>query len=361
MSNNVKYANKSNLGYISLIKNIALLLVILGHAGCIYAGKWQCDVVNNNSNLIKYITEYIYSFHMPLFVFVSGYIYSYSKNILKKYNCKNAFIINKCKRLIVPYLITSILFMIPIQMIFNVYKDGDRSYINRVIFDIVLAKRPAHLWYLIMLFNIFIIFIFIEKYTKTNKYITNILLLLFISIVSIKIPNVYQISSTFKYLLYFYIGYIICEDNNIKQKLIKNKDTFFILHILVFNIMYFFINTNSENIIIKIITVVVTPILSIFAIGWIYVYVIQLYNKNIYVKIINNKFYKLIDKHNFNIYLVHQPIMLSLISILKNIALSPSVLYIILFTITLFISIIASVLILTINKYINKINYKISN
>lgn len=259
---------------------------------------------------------------------------------------------------------TSILFMIPIQMIFNVYKDGDRSYIDRVIFDIVLAKGPAHLWYLLMLFNVFIIFIFVEKYIKYNKYIINILLLLFISIVSIKIPNLYQISSAFKYLLYFYIGYIICEDkNNIKEKLIKNKTIFFIAHILLFNVMYIFINNNSPNIVVKIISIAITPILSIFALVWIYGYITELYdNKNIYETIINNKLYKLIDKHNFNIYLVHQPIMLSLILVLTNVNLTPNVLYSILFTITLFMSMIVSTLIFKIKEYITSIkNYNFNN
>lgn len=363
MTNDIKHTTKSNLGYISLIKNIALLLVILGHAGCIYAGRWQYDVVNKYSNILKYITEYIYSFHMPLFVFVSGYIYSYSKNIKKKYSCRKEFIINKLKRLIVPYLITSILFMIPIQMIFDIYKDGEKSYISRVFFETILAKRPAHLWYLLMLFNIFIIFIFVEKYIKSNKYIINILLLFFISIASIKIPNLYQISSSFKYLIYFYIGYIICENkNNIKDNLIKNKNIFLILHILVFNIMYFSIDNNSENIVLKIITIIITPVLSIFALVWIYGYIMKLYdNKNNYKKIINSKLYKLIDKYNFNIYLVHQPIMLSIISIFTNVKISPIELYIILFTITLSISIIVSRLILEINKYINNIKYRITN
>ena len=71
---------------IDLLRNIAIILVLLGHAGCIYAGKWSYTLVNMNSEIIKYITEFIYSLHMPLYVFISGYIYNFMRIGLKKYN-----------------------------------------------------------------------------------------------------------------------------------------------------------------------------------------------------------------------------------------------------------------------------------
>lgn len=44
---------------IALLNVIAIFLVILGHSGCIYAGKWNFNVVYENSNIIRYITYYI--------------------------------------------------------------------------------------------------------------------------------------------------------------------------------------------------------------------------------------------------------------------------------------------------------------
>lgn len=162
MDKNMNEVKKNSVDNISILKNLALIFVLLGYAGCIYAGKWQYSVVNKDSQILKYITEYIYSFHMPLFVFISGYIYNYNRECLGKYNSTKNFIFNKLKRLIIPYFLVSITFMIPLQMIFSIYAD-EKSYIYRIINDTLLAQRPSHLWYLLMLFNLFIIFRIIEK------------------------------------------------------------------------------------------------------------------------------------------------------------------------------------------------------
>ncbi|MFR8869038.1 MAG: hypothetical protein ACLVIH_03620 [Paraclostridium sordellii] len=59
-------------------------------------------------------------------------------------------------------------------------------------------------------------------------------------------------------------------------------------------------------------------------------------------KIIKNKNYKLINKHNFKIYLLHQPIMLSIISMMKRVDIMPEAFYLVLFLVSLIISILIS-------------------
>ncbi|MFQ9309614.1 MAG: acyltransferase family protein, partial [Paraclostridium sordellii] len=232
----MKSVKSNKLNHISILRNIALICVVLGHAGCIYAGKWNFTIVNSNSKLIKYITDYIYSFHMPLFVFISGYIYNYSREILCKYNSIKEFILNKCKRLIIPYVLTGIIFMIPLQTFFSVYKDKEVFIVDKSINYILFAQKPGHLWYLLMLFNLFIIFRIIEKLLNKNNIVFNLLILEIISMVSIKLPNIYYISSAFAYLIYFYIGYILCRNiDKIKISLINNNKKYLIANILLFN------------------------------------------------------------------------------------------------------------------------------
>ena len=172
---------------IQLIKNMAIVLVILGHAGCIYAGIWPPELINNDSEIIGYITRYIYSIHMPLYVFISGYIYNFNRVKLNKYLETKEFIVNKFKNLIIPYLITGITFMIPIQIMFNVYMDNE-SFLYRIVYDLLLSKKPGHLWYLIMLFNVFVIFRIIEEKIKQNSYTRNLVFLSIINIASVFIP-----------------------------------------------------------------------------------------------------------------------------------------------------------------------------
>ena len=40
--------NKNEINHITILRNISIILVILGHAGCIYAGYWSYTVVNGN-------------------------------------------------------------------------------------------------------------------------------------------------------------------------------------------------------------------------------------------------------------------------------------------------------------------------
>ena len=76
--------NKSSK-IVSIIQCFAVLLVVLGHS--------IESPIPSMSFVILH--EWIYSFHMPLFMFVSGYLYFYSKKRTYKEH-----IINKFKRLI---------------------------------------------------------------------------------------------------------------------------------------------------------------------------------------------------------------------------------------------------------------------
>ena len=52
------------------LKGFAILLVVLGH--CVQYGLGEVNF--NNENYFEYpIFKFIYSFHMPLFMLVSGY------------------------------------------------------------------------------------------------------------------------------------------------------------------------------------------------------------------------------------------------------------------------------------------------
>lgn len=68
--------------YIDTVKAVGIFLVILGHHQTIF-------------------TQYIYSFHMPLFFFLSGIFH-------KNYNSYRNFFEKKIKLLIIPYFFFAI-------------------------------------------------------------------------------------------------------------------------------------------------------------------------------------------------------------------------------------------------------------
>ena len=81
---------------IDVAKGIGILLIIVGH-----------------SPFNKFIETTVYAFHVPLFFFISGYLFNWRKYKMNT----NQFIFNKIKRLIVPYFLTNIIIIISCYLI----------------------------------------------------------------------------------------------------------------------------------------------------------------------------------------------------------------------------------------------------
>lgn len=80
------------LEFIDYAKGLAILLVVIGHL-------LQYNLVGTSS---KDLFDMIYSFHMPLFMFLSGYVASLS--IDKYMSHKGEFIQKKAASLLVPFM-----------------------------------------------------------------------------------------------------------------------------------------------------------------------------------------------------------------------------------------------------------------
>lgn len=146
------------------------------------------------------------SFHIYAFILISGYIYAYLRYEKNKYSNFNLFLKKKFKRLIVPYIFTSTFWVIPFYIY---YFNGD---LEKVMLKYFLGILPSQLWFLLMLFNIFIIAFFIEKliYSFYIKGMFTSLLIYIFGIIFGKIfPNVYQISSSCRAFIYFSLGMML--------------------------------------------------------------------------------------------------------------------------------------------------------
>lgn len=85
---------KQRLETFDIAQAICIVLVVIGHYNPDSAPVWW-----------KAINRCIYSFHMPVFLFISGFVYAFT---LKK-DSYTAFIWKKVKRLLVPYLSASLI------------------------------------------------------------------------------------------------------------------------------------------------------------------------------------------------------------------------------------------------------------
>lgn len=152
--------------WIDVIKGFLIFLVVIGH--CILT-------ISADSILLKAIVIFIYSFHMPLFFIMSGYLFN------KKYNF-NVFLLKKFKSLILPYIMFIIVDSL-VEILFGVY--SVKSFVENISAgykDIVLMTTKSQyssLWFLpAMFFGILIVY-GIEKNIndKIIKWVISIFIL----------------------------------------------------------------------------------------------------------------------------------------------------------------------------------------
>ena len=190
------------------LKVILIFFVVFGHVIEYY--------INDNSILMT-LYIFIYIFHMPLFIFISGYV---SKNF---YKMKRKAIRN----LLIPYIIFNMIWYTAVYI-------GTR----RAMFSVLYPGWT--LWYLLSLFF----------WRITLKYLIkfkHILLLSFIAGVLVglipSIGSILSISRTIVFLPFFLLGYYTTEEHLEKIKSFKSE--YAITGILVFLLIAIYIVKND--------------------------------------------------------------------------------------------------------------------
>lgn len=187
----------------NIIKIITVLLVVLAHSTRMYTSAGAFAPLNQSVALAK-ITDYIYIFHMPLFIFVSGAVYGLCIQN-GKYEKKLPFIYNKAKRLLIPYFVFGFLYVAPVMCLTGLAEQGYFSYCFS---GIIMSLNSRHLWFLPALFIIFIFAAFLRKCLLKSHYTRALALVLagIMYILATYVPAELQLRSAFSYLIFFVLG-----------------------------------------------------------------------------------------------------------------------------------------------------------
>lgn len=203
---------------LDIMKFWGILLVVLGHVTNMYTPMGLIQPVTS-SERIGYISYFIYQFHMPLFVFVSGSVYAYQYEILNTRYSFWSLVKKKSIRLIIPYTFFGILlafFMVGLE-----FRDDFSEYLYN---GILLSKDSRHLWYVLMLFEVFIFFwlmnSIVEMFRLSKWWL---LAIAFISYLFANlIPYVFQLSTALRYLFWFTLGYLFVLYKEVICKVVNN-------------------------------------------------------------------------------------------------------------------------------------------
>lgn len=307
-------------------KTIAVLLVIIAHCTVMYTSYGAFDPLND-SPVLAVFTDYIYSFHMPLFVFLSGAIYSYGVDH-GKYSEFFPFLFNKAKRLLVPYFVFGFFYVAPTMCLLGL---TEQTFFEYCYSGILLSQNSRHLWYLPALFWIFLLVMPAKPlFVKSTKIRIALLLcshLLFY--IASYVPGKFQLYACCQYLFYFLLGvsfhYEYVHFYNLAQ---KYRYLYFPLPLVLF--VQFRFNPNLyTHLFYRLIGI--TMILGL-----------ALYITQRKPHLLKNPYYLLIQNHSFGIYLFHPMIIYVLYFFLGKYDIPPFILSFGIFIATSILSILAT-------------------
>ena len=179
-----------------IIRLIAITLLVLMHCLTIYGVGWIMPKGIEQVDAYFWFANFLYRIGIPGIIMVAGYIFAYQILCLKREYTLKHMIRSKFKRLIIPSIFFSIIYLVcftPIDEVISV-----PNLIS------VLTGR-GHMWFLPMLFWSFVIMTFVCKYTK--RYISVLILSGILSLLPVPIP--FGISAVCHYFIYFYFGYVL--------------------------------------------------------------------------------------------------------------------------------------------------------
>lgn len=219
------HTKKERINWIDLVKGFGIILVIYGHN-------------------FPYLEKYIYSFHIPLFFFMSGLFHpkTLTIEIVKK----------RTKQILIPFFLWS--FLLFLFWFFIGRKFGDSSTLGLSVFKNftgIFYAQGGHeymnwglqMWFLPAIFLSFLIFGFVRK-LKNNRY--QILCVLLLIITGFLIPKILEIHliwsidvalvSLFFYAAAFYLKDFFLNNKNQYETILLF--VLFLAHILIsFNLI----------------------------------------------------------------------------------------------------------------------------
>lgn len=147
------------------LRTIAMVLVVFRHCLCFFTPNWNSP---NPEPVHSIICDILHAFNMPVFMFISGYLFGLGYIKKGKYSDKQAFIIGKAQNLLFPYLFWGIFLILTMPHDYAPIK---------------LATGISHLWFLWILFIIFIVAILGKKiWAKMNVYHIMLITMVFLGI-----------------------------------------------------------------------------------------------------------------------------------------------------------------------------------
>ena len=197
----------NRIKFLDITRAFAIIFIALGHT---LVHSEHCGI----------IFKFLYSFHVVLFFIISGYVFKIKKEEENTF----IFIKNKFIRIMIPYFVWALLFLIPYMLLGQSVSNSigtNSSFSLKTQFLNVMygngnasaLKQNSSLWFLPALFSIEMMYYFIIKFLKKSHKIKKVALILLVLIgyitntfLNINLP--WGINTALVVGVFFYIGYL---------------------------------------------------------------------------------------------------------------------------------------------------------
>lgn len=270
------------IGYIDALKGFAIVCVVFGHVA---NGYLEADIYPESEGFLNGIYNFIYTFHMPLFMMISGFVYCAAYFRDRNPNSKRIY--KQVLNLVAIYFIFSISF--------GLFKVFVGKFTNNpvTIVDIFLIMiKPIYpYWYLYILIFLYLIF--------ANNFLheVNTLCLLLVFAVLAALSQMFsfpyfEINKLLYYSFFFYVGIIL---KNTDVMIFKMK--ILIIFLFCISVILCIVLWNSEKYICNYLGVSIVIALGISLMLWLLFKTTELLG--------GNRFLQTVGKYSLEIYVIH--------------------------------------------------------
>lgn len=185
------YKRKS---YLDILRGIGVFYVVLGHIAH-----------------ISPVVQYVYSFHVPLFFFISGILFAPSK-----YTSTSCYIEKKVKSLLIPYFVFYIICLFYWYFVeYRLFgRGGDTTFVQEAMFIFLgrVSISGGALWFLPCLFCVEVLYWFIHNERNRYQGIISALLLAVVGCLCIYyqfFPQAFGLLQAFVMIPFFAFGFLL--------------------------------------------------------------------------------------------------------------------------------------------------------
>lgn len=179
---------------LDIAKAICIVLVVIGHYHPDPHPVWW-----------GMIHDVIYSFHMPLFMFASGFVYIATKKQDESYR---HFLWKKVKRLMIPYLVVSILIIcLKIVTESHLYVENPKTFAS----FLKILYYPEAGYFLWFIWALWWMFVLVPLFKTKRLRLVLLLISVLLAYVPFDVTDVFCVRQFKQMFVYFMVG-VVCYD-----------------------------------------------------------------------------------------------------------------------------------------------------